>query len=141
MVTEIVNVTQFTQDFIPFELFILIFIFGMISLILSICAKKGNIFFSALSTVLSIFLVYSTFFLRWNTTFIPTSVSKTDTVETILEITNVNQMFLSTPLLWLLIGLFAFSIVSLWMNVAYYSQKALKDAVKKNKNIPEDRMV
>lgn len=138
---EIVNVTQYVQDFIPFELFILIFIFGMISLILSIVVKKGNIFFSALATVLSIFLVYCTFFLRWNTTFIPTSTSLVDDVETILEITNVNQMFLSTPLLWLLIGLFAFSIVSLWMNIAYYTQKSLKDAVKKNKNIPEGRMV
>ena len=138
MTVDVTTVTQYTETFIPFELFILVFIFGMIFLILSIVAKKGNIIFSALSTVTSVFLIYSTFFLRWNTTYIPSVIQNVEGVETIVEITNVNQMFLSVPTLWLMIALFAFSVITLWMNVAYYSEKALKDGLKKHKTLDDD---
>ena len=138
MTVDVTTVTQYTETFVPFELFVLVFIFGMIFLILSIVAKKGNIIFSALSAIISVFLIYSTFFLRWNTTYVPTISQNVDGIETIVEITNVNQMFLSVPTLWLMIALFAFSVVTLWMNVGYYSEKALKDGVKKHKNLDDD---
>lgn len=141
MTAEILSVTQYTENFIPFELFVLIFIFGMITLILSFTAKKNKIAFSALSMVLSIFMVYSSFFLRWNTTFIPTLYNEVGGNTNILQITNVNEMFLSTPLLWLLIGLFAFSIASLWINVAYYARESAKKALKENKELEDSRAI
>lgn len=141
MSADITTITQYTENFIPFEFFILVFIFSMIFLILSVVAKKGNIMFSALSAVTTIFLIYSTFFLRWNTVYIPTyteeAISDTAIATSITEIANVNQMFLSIPTLWLLIGMFAFSVISLWMNVGYMTQKALKPNDKDNKNVEE----
>lgn len=138
MTVDVTTITQYTENFIPFELFILVFIFSMIFLILSVVAKKGNIIFSALSAVTTIFLIYSTFFLRWNTTYMITDTVTVGGQMAVNEITNVNQMFLSTPTLWLLIGLFAFSLITLWMNIAYYTQRTLNDAVKKHKNLDDD---
>lgn len=138
MTVDVTTITQYTENFIPFELFILVFIFSMIFLILSVVAKKGNIIFSALSAVTTIFLIYSTFFLRWNTTYMITDTVTLGGQMAVNEITNVNQMFLSTPTLWLLIGLFAFSLITLWMNIAYYTQRTLNDAVKKHKNLDDD---
>lgn len=141
MSLEISTVTQYTENFIPYELFIIIFIFSMVVLILSFLVKKNNIIFSAMSAVTSAFLVYSTFFLRWNTTYIPTGFTNSTSSSMVTQITNVNEMFLSIPTLWLLIGLFAFSVVSIWISVANYANESSKKAMKENEELEDSNMV
>ena len=61
-----------------------------------------------------------------------------DGVQNVTTILEINQMFLCQPLLFLLIGLFALSVASLWMNVAKYTEQTMKEAIEKNKELKED---
>lgn len=138
MATDVVSTTQYLEGFIPQEIFILIFIFAMVFFILSFIVQRGGIVFSAVSSIMTLFLGYSTFFLRWNTEYVPIETISVDGVETVSQIVEINQMFLCQPLLFLLIGLFALSIVSLWMNVAKYTQQTMEEAIEKNKELEKD---
>lgn len=141
MSLEVSTVTQFTENFIPFEMFIIVFIFAMIVLIISFLAKKNNIVFASLSCVLSVFMLYSTFFLRWNTTYIISNSTSIGGATEVTGLVNVNEMFLSTPTLWLLIGIFAFSVISLWISVANYAKESAQKALKENKELEDSNMV
>lgn len=136
--TDVVSTTQFIEGFIPQEIFVLIFISAMVFFILSFIVQRGGIVFSAVSCIMTIFLGYSTFFLRWNTEYIVSGTETIGNTSVITQILEINQMFLCQPLLFLLIGMFALSVVSLWINVAKYTQQTLKEAVEKNKELEKD---
>lgn len=138
MTTDVVSTTQYLEGFIPQEIFILIFIFAMVFFILSFIIERGGIVFSAVSCIMTLFLGYSTFFLRWNTEYLPIETISVDGLETVSQIIEINQMFLCQPLLFLLIGMFALSVVSLWINVAKYTQRTMEEAVEKNKELEKD---
>lgn len=136
--TDVITTTQFIEGFIPQEIFVLIFIFAMVFFILSFVVQKGGIVFSVASCIMTLFLGYSTFFLRWNTDYVPVQTNIVDGVQTVTSVLEINQMFLCQPLLFLLIGFFALSVASLWMNVAKYTEQTMKEAIEKNKELKED---
>lgn len=136
--TDVITTTQFIEGFIPQEIFVLIFIFAMVFFILSFLIQRGGIVFSVVSCIMTLFLGYCTFFLRWNTDYVPVQTNIIDGVQNVTTILEINQMFLCQPLLFLLIGLFALSVTSLWMNVAKYTEQTMKESIEKNKELKKD---
>ena len=136
---DVITQTQYIEGFIPQELFILVFIAAMVFFIISFLVEKGavGIVFSAVSSIMTLFLGYSTFFLRWNTEYIPI-MNTTENVTVVSNILEINQMFLCQPLLFLLIGMFALCVVSLWYNVSRYSKATLEEQTKKLREEEED---
>lgn len=112
--TTIINST-----FVPFELYVTIFISALVFLALSLIIKRHTrIFFAGIAMLLSFFSTYATFVLgrteditlMWNNTTQNMSYYTMDVIYTI------------HPLLLLCVGLSALCVVNLWVCVFYLAE-------------------
>jgi len=112
--TTIINST-----FIPFELYLTIFIATLTFLALSLMIKRhSRIFFAGVAMLLSFFSTYATFVL-----------GKTDDITLIFNETTGNASYYTLdtiytiqPLLLLCVGLSALCVLNLWIGVFYLAE-------------------
>lgn len=126
--------TVYNSTFIPFDLYLIIFMGALMFLGASIVIKKDSrIFLAAIAMLLSFFSTYATFVL-----------GRTEAIN-LIEITGgsaptyqyeiLNVVYTVEPLLFLCLGLSAITVFNLWMCIWYRSEKTLIDAHLENKDI------
>lgn len=126
--------TIYNSTFIPFDLYLIIFMGTLMFLGASIIIKRDSrIFLAAIAMLLSFFSTYATFVL-----------GRTEAVN-LIEVTGqsaptyqyevLNVVYTVEPLLFLCIGITAITVFNLWMCIWYRSEKTLIDAHLENKDI------
>jgi hypothetical protein len=111
--------TIIDSTFIPFELYLTIFIATLTFLALSLMIKRhSRIFFAGVAMLLSFFSTYATFVL-----------GKTDDITLIFNETTGNASYYTLdtiytiqPLLLLCVGLSALCVLNLWIGVFYLAE-------------------
>ena len=122
MIINMVSVeatTIINSTFIPFELYLTIFIATLTFLALSLMIKRhSRIFFAGVAMLLSFFSTYATFVL-----------GKTDDITLIFNETTGNASYYTLdtiytiqPLLLLCVGLSALCVLNLWIGVFYLAE-------------------
>lgn len=126
--------TIYNSTFIPFDLYLIIFMGTLMFLGASIIIKRDSrIFLAAIAMLLSFFSTYATFVL-----------GRTEAVN-LIEVTGqsaptyqyevLNVVYTVEPLLFLCIGITAITVFNLWMCIWYRSEKTLINAHLENKDI------
>lgn len=126
--------TIYNSTFIPFDLYLIIFMGTLMFLGASIIIKRDSrIFLAAIAMLLSFFSTYATFVL-----------GRTEAVN-LIEVTGqsaptyqyevLNVVYTVEPLLFLCVGITAITVFNLWMCIWYRSEKTLINAHLENKDI------
>lgn len=141
--TDITTVTLYNEHFIPFELFLVIFIAAFTFLALSFFVRKGNLILAGLSFVLFFFTTFASFFLGQNVGLFETlthaqTLEGLQTVTTVNTLTNVQLITTVPALLYLCIGLTALAGCVIWYHIAYGTVDTFKEALDKNKEVKKD---
>lgn len=126
--------TIYNSTFIPFDMYVVIFLGALMFLGASIVIKENSrIFLAAIAMLLSFFSTYATFVLgRTEAINLIEIVGESSTTYQ-YEILNV--VYTVEPLLFLCVGLSAITVFNLWMCVWYRSEKTLINAHLENKDI------
>lgn len=126
--------TIYNSTFIPFDMYVVIFLGALMFLGASIVIKENSrIFLAAIAMLLSFFSTYATFVLgRTEAINLIEIVGESSTTYQ-YEILNV--VYTVEPLLFLCVGLSAITVFNLWMCVWYRSEKKLINAHLENKDI------
>lgn len=126
--------TIYNSTFIPFDMYVVIFLSALMFLGASIVIKENSrIFLAAIAMLLSFFSTYATFVLgRTEAINLIEIVGESSTTYQ-YEILNV--VYTVEPLLFLCVGLSAITVFNLWMCVWYRSEKTLINAHLENKDI------
>lgn len=126
--------TIYNSTFIPFDLYLVIFMGTLMFLGASIIIKRDcRIFLAAIAMLLSFFSTYATFVLGRTEAINLIEVTGESTSTFHYEVLNV--VYTVEPLLFLCIGITAIAVFNLWMCVWYRSEKTLIDAHLENKDI------
>lgn len=126
--------TVYNSTFIPFDLYLIIFMGALMFLGASIVIKKDSrIFLAAIAMLLSFFSTYATFVLGRTEAINLIEITGGSTPTYQYEILNV--VYTVEPLLFLCLGLSAITVFNLWMCIWYRSEKTLIDAHLENKDI------
>lgn len=113
------TVTLYNSTFIPFELYLTIFIAALVFLALSILIKRNSrIFFAGIAMLLSFFSTYATFVLG-RTEDITLMFNNTTQLNTYYS---MDVIYTIQPLLFLCIGLSAICVFNIWMCVYYFAE-------------------
>lgn len=126
--------TVYNSTFIPFDLYLIIFIGMLMFLGASIVIKRDSrIFLAAIAMLLSFFSTYATFVLGRTEAVNLIEVTGQSTPTYHYEVLNV--VYTVEPLLFLCIGITAITVFNLWMCIWYRSEKTLINAHLENKDI------
>lgn len=126
--------TVYNSTFVPFDLYLVIFMATLMFLGASIVIKDNNrIFLAAIAMLLSFFSTYATFVLgRTESINLITLAGEENAIHQ-FEILNV--IYTVEPLLFLCVGITAITVFNLWMCIWYRSEKTLINAHLENKDI------
>ena len=129
---DVITTTIYNSTYIPFDLYVIIFIATLVFLGMSIVVKhKSKILLGAIATLFSFFITYSTFVLGESTN-IDLIYNNTTSQYTYYTL---DTIYTVQPLLFLCIGLCAVTVFNLWMSVFYAVEDQLTDAVEENEDI------
>lgn len=126
--------TVYNSTFVPFDLYLVIFMATLMFLGASIVIKGNNrIFLAAIAMLLSFFSTYATFVLGRTESI--NLITLTGQEHTIQQFEILNMIYTVEPLLFLCVGITAITVFNLWMCIWYRSEKTLIDAHLENKDI------
>ncbi|MCK9577100.1 MAG: hypothetical protein M0R51_14445 [Clostridia bacterium] len=129
---DMVTTTVYNSTYIPFDLYIIIFIATLVFLGMSIIVKHNSkILLGAIATLFAFFITYSTFVLGKTT---DTQLIFNNTTNEYVYYT-LDTIYTVQPMLFLCIGLCAVCVFNLWMSVFYTIENQLTEAVDENKDV------
>ena len=129
---DIVTTTIYNSNYIPFDLYIIIFIATLVFLGLSIIIKhQSKILLGSIATLFAFFTTYATFVLGK-----PTDVSLVyNNITNEYMYYTLDTIYTVQPMLFLCIGLCAVCVFNLWMSIFYGMEDGLKEDVEENEDI------
>jgi hypothetical protein len=129
---NVITTTIYNSNYIPFDLYVIIFIATLSFLAGSIIVKNDSkIILAIIATLLSFFTTYATFILGVNT---DTKLIFDNTSQTYMYYT-LDTIYTVQPLLILCVGITGICVFNIWASWFYSAQRQLTEAVNENKDI------